>query len=147
MSSMLSACVTFLLLIVCVGLDVCILYDSGVPVSKTIPCSDNECDFSVLKEINVPDDQITWMEYIWNSQFQNMDINVTEIYYCSNGMEGAVDFYPCNIYHIYFTLFLINMLPVLTVLLLICCCSSSSTKASHYDLESGNLVRSQPLTY
>lgn len=139
MSSMLSACVTSLLLIGCVGLDVYILYETGLPVSKTIPCTDNECDFSVLQEIHIPDEEIdelaaSWVEYLW---FKNININVTEIYYCGNGMEGAVDLYPCNRYHIYFTLFLLNLLPILTILLFICCCSSSKSKYKYTPISPG----------
>ena len=84
-----------------------------LPMQVNLPCPDKICDFSTLTQ-NMDADTVAFLEYMWTTRLLNLDVNVTELYFC--GSNANVQFDPCNLTQYYCILgFLLGSLLLISI--------------------------------
>ncbi len=84
-----------------------------LPMQVELPCSTKTCDFSSLTP-PMDADTVAFLEYMWNTRLRNLDLNVTELYFC--GSNAMVQFDHCDLTKYYTILgFLVGSLVVICI--------------------------------
>ena len=82
-----------------------------LPMQVELPCLNKTCDFSSLTP-PMDADTVAFIEYMWTIRLRNLDLNVTELYFC--GSNAMVQFDHCDVTQYYAILgFLVGSLIVI----------------------------------
>lgn len=82
-----------------------------LPMQVELPCPNKNCDFSSLTP-PMDTDTVAFLEYMWTTRLRNLDLNVTEVYFC--GSNAMVQFDHCDLTQYYAILgFLVGSLIVI----------------------------------
>ena len=84
-----------------------------LPMQVELPCPNKTCDFSSLTP-PMDVDTVAFLEYMWTTRLRNLDLNVTEVYFC--GSNAMVQFDHCDLTQYYAILgFLVGSLIVICI--------------------------------
>lgn len=69
-----------------------------VPSQIMLPCPDQTCNFQGLLPF-MDSDTVHFLEFMWTTRLRNLDLNVTDVYFC--GENYTVQFDHCNLTRYY----------------------------------------------